>query len=157
VLSALGIDSKYTTLSSIGIKLPSYGTMSDAGKSGELEFDVNTFRTALINNPDEVAAVFRAFSEEMDTYMNNTVRTSQVEVGSGYTAAQGSVAREMNHIDDQIRAIDKYIADFSRRLEQKRANLFSQYAAAESAFSKLMQQAQWLESVTSQLQSSLGR
>jgi flagellar capping protein FliD len=68
------------------------------------------------------------------------------------TTAQGSVVREMNAIDEEIRSIDKYLDDFEKRLQTKQENLYKQFSAAEVGLSKMMQQASWLASVTAQLQ-----
>jgi len=152
VLSALGINYEYTALSQIGIKLPSTGVMSDAGKSGELEFDTNKFMEAMSKNPDDVALLFNNFATQMQTYIDDMVRTSQKEVAPGVVTTYGAVAREMNAIDDQIKSIDKYLAEFERRLQNKQQSLFNQFAQAEVNMSKLMEQASWLASVTAQLQ-----
>ena len=157
ILSALGINYEYTTLSSVGIKLPSFGVMSDKGKSGELEFDTSKFMDAMRNNPDNVAMLFRTFSEEMQTYLDDMVRTSQKEVAPGVVTTYGAVAREMKYIDDEIIRIDKYLTDFERRLQNKQQGLFKQYAAAEVSMAKLLEQASWLASVTSQLQQASSR
>jgi flagellar hook-associated protein 2 len=90
----------------------------------------------------------------MQTFVDNMIKSSQKEIASGVTSAQGSVIREMNAIDTEIASIDKYLEKFEARLEAKQASLQAQFAAAEVSLSKLMQQATWLESVTAQLQSS---
>jgi flagellar capping protein FliD len=153
VLSALGLNYEYTTLSQVGIALPSTGgTLTDAAKNGELEFDTSKFMKAIEANPDDVALVFNSFAGQMQTYLDDMVKTSQKEV-AGTVMVQGSVAREMNHIDDQIRSIDRYLTDFERRLQTKQQSLFDQFSRAEVAMGKLLQQASWLASVTQQLQS----
>jgi flagellar hook-associated protein 2 len=154
VLSSLGLNYEYSTLSQIGIKLASSGTMSTQGQSGELDFDTSAFMTALENNADDVAMLVTNFATQMQTFVDNMIKSSQKEVASGVTAAQGSVVREMNAIDTEIATIDKYIENFETRLKAKQESLQTQFAAAEVSLSKLIQQATWLESVTAQLQSS---
>jgi flagellar capping protein FliD len=154
VLSSLGLNYEYSTLSQIGIKLVSTGDMSDQGKSGELDFDTSAFMTALENNADDVSMLVTNFATQMQTFVDNMIKSSQKEIASGVTSAQGSVIREMNAIDTEIASIDKYLEKFEARLEAKQASLQAQFAAAEVSLSKLMQQATWLESVTAQLQSS---
>jgi flagellar capping protein FliD len=154
VLKTLQIDQQYTALSQIGIKLPSSGTMSTDGLAGKLEFDTGAFMTAMETNPDDVAALATGFAAQMQTYMDNMVKTSQKEIAAGVTTAQGAVAREMTAIDTEIASIDKYLKDFQRRLDDKQAALQRQFSAAEVNLSKLIQQADWLSSVTSQLQAS---
>jgi len=153
VLSVLGMTPEYTALSQIGIRLPSTGSaMTEAARAGELEFDTTMFMEAMRNNPEDVAMLLHNFAAEMQTYMDNMVRTSQMEVSPGVTTAQGAVAREMNAIDDQIRSIDRFLTDFERRLAQRQQTIFNQFSAAEVALGRLMQQASWLASVTQQLQ-----
>jgi flagellar capping protein FliD len=154
VLSSLGLNYEYSALSQIGIKLASTGTMSDQGLSGELDFDTSVFMSALENNADDVASLVTSFAAQMQTFVSNMITSSQKEVATGVTAAQGAVIREMNAIDTEIASIDKYLETFVTRLEAKQESLRTQFAAAEVSLSKLIQQATWLESVTAQLQSS---
>jgi flagellar capping protein FliD len=154
VLSSLGLNYQYSALSQIGIKLASTGTMSDQGQAGELDFDTSAFMTALENNADDVSMLVTNFAGQMQTFVDNMIKSSQKEVASGVTAAQGSVIREMNAIDTEIATIDKYIEKFETRLKAKQESLQAQFAAAEVSLSTLIQQASWLESVTAQLQSS---
>ncbi|GHV35555.1 hypothetical protein FACS1894187_08520 [Synergistales bacterium] len=151
-LSVMGINYSYNTLSQIGIKLPSTGEMSDQGKTGELDFNTSAFMTALTNNADDVANLMTTFAAQMQTYIDNTIKTSQAEIGSGVVAVQGSLAREMNAIDDEIKRIDDYLAEFNRKQTEKETKLRAQYAASETTLARLMEQASWLSSVVSQLQ-----
>jgi len=153
ILELLGMRPEYTALSQIGIRLPSTGSaMTEAARAGELEFDTEMFMDAMRNNPEDVALLVHHFASEMQVYMDNMVRTSQMEVSPGVTTAQGAVAREMNAIDDQIRSIDRFLTDFERRLAQRQQTIFNQFSSAEVALGRLMQQASWLASVTQQLQ-----
>jgi flagellar capping protein FliD len=154
VLSSLGLNYQYSALSQIGIKLASTGEMSTQGQSGELDFDTSAFMTALENNAEDVSTLVTSFAAQMETFVENMINSSQKEVASGVTAAQGAVVREMNAIDTEIASIDKYLESFEKRLETKQANLQAQFAAAEVSLSTMMQQATWLESVTAQLQAS---
>ncbi|MDR3230943.1 MAG: flagellar filament capping protein FliD, partial [Synergistaceae bacterium] len=154
ILSALGINYEYMSLSQIGIKLPSMGEMTTQGQTGELDFDTSVFMAALENNADDVAMLMTNFAGQMQTYMDDMIKSAQKEVYSGVTAAQGAVMREINAIDTEIATIDKYLEEFSRRLAAKEESLYAQFSAAEVNLSKLMQQAAWLESVTAQLQAS---
>jgi flagellar hook-associated protein 2 len=156
ILSTLGVNYEYTALSQIGIKLPSDGTMTTAGKSGELNFDTSVFMAALENNADDVASLMTGFATRMQTFLDDTIKASQKEVATGVTSAQGSVAREINALDAEIQSIDKYLADFEKRLEAKEESLYARFSAAEVSLSKMMQLASWLASVTAQLQSSAG-
>jgi flagellar hook-associated protein 2 len=154
ILTALGLNYQYTTLSQIGIKLSSDGTIKTQGQTGELEFDTSVFMTALENNADDVSMVMTNFASEMQTYMDDLLKSSQKEIATGVTAAQGAVAREINAIDSEIQSIDKYLTEFDKRLQNKQEALFKQFSAAETSLAKLIQQANWLASVTAQLSSS---
>ncbi|MDR2179286.1 MAG: flagellar filament capping protein FliD [Synergistaceae bacterium] len=154
ILSALGLNYKYTALSQIGIKLASTGEMSDQGKSGELDFDSGAFMAALEDSPGDVSALVTNFAGQMQTYLDNMIKSSTKEVAAGVTTAQGAVAREMNAIDAEIASIDSYLDKFEERLLAKQESLQAQFAAAEVSLSAMMQQAAWLESVTAQLQST---
>jgi flagellar capping protein FliD len=154
VLSALGLNYKYTALSQIGIKLASTGEMSDQGLSGELDFDTSVFMAALEDSPQDVAALVTNFAGQTQTYLDNMIKSSTKEVAAGVTTAQGAVAREMNAIDAEIASIDSYLDKFEERLLAKQESLQAQFAAAEVSLSTLVQQATWLESVVAQLESS---
>ncbi|MDR1048832.1 MAG: flagellar filament capping protein FliD, partial [Synergistaceae bacterium] len=154
ILRVLGVNYAYSTLSSVGLKLASTGAMSDQGKAGTLDFDSAVFMEALEANAEDVSLLMTNFAGQMQTYMDNMLKTSQIEVASGVTTAQGALAREINAIDTEIASIDKYLTEFDRRLESKRESLFTQFSSAETNLAKLMQQANWLASVTAQLQSA---
>jgi flagellar capping protein FliD len=152
VLSTLGMNYEYNTLSQIGIKLPSSGKMTAQGQTGELNFDSGAFMAALEKNAEDVSMLVTSFAEQMQTFVDNTIKASTKEVALGVTSASGSVVREMNAINEEIRSIDKYLDDFERRLMAKQQSLYKQFSAAEVGLSKMMQQASWLASVTAQLQ-----
>jgi flagellar capping protein FliD len=155
VLKAMQLDQQYTALSQIGIKLPSSGaTVTEDALLGLLEFDTSALMKALETNPDDVASLVTSFANRMQAYMDDMVKSSQKELAGGITSAQGAVVREMNSIDTEIASIDKYLKDFQRRLDDKQQALQRQFSAAEVNLSKLIQQADWLSSVTSQLQQS---
>jgi flagellar capping protein FliD len=152
VLASLGLSYEYNALSQIGLKLPSSGEKTTQGQTGELDFDSTAFMKALENNAEDVSMLVTSFAGAMQTFMDNTIKSSTKEVAAGVTAAQGSLMREINAINAEIQSIDKYLDDFERRLQTKQENLYKQFSAAEVGLSKMMQQASWLASVTAQLQ-----
>ena len=154
VLSSLGLNYKYSALSQIGIKLSSTGEMSDQGKAGELDFDTSVFMAALEDSPQDVSTLVTHFAEQMQTYVDNMIKSSTKEVAAGVTTAQGAVIREMNAIDTEIQSIDSYLDKFEQRLLARQESLQAKFAAAEVSLSTMMQQASWLESITAQLQSN---
>jgi flagellar capping protein FliD len=156
ILKTLQLDQQYAALSQIGIKLPSDGEMTADGLAGILKFDTSVLMTALETNADDVASFVTSFANRMQTYLDGMVKFSQKEVAAGITTAEGSVVREMNAIDTEVASIDKYLENFQRRLDDKQAALERQFSAAELRLAKLMEQANWLSSVTSQLQANAG-
>ncbi len=152
VLSALSLDYQYTMLNQIGIGVKSTGAKSDLALSGKLEFDTGAFMKALENDAEDVSLLVTSFAKETQTWMDNMIKSTQADVTSNVTVAQGAVVREMNAIDTEIKSIDKYLASFEARLKVKQEGLYAQFSAAEVNLSKLMQQASWLSSVTAQLQ-----
>ncbi|MDR1731385.1 MAG: flagellar filament capping protein FliD [Synergistaceae bacterium] len=151
LLNTLGIGYEYSALSQVGIKYASTGQMSDQSKSGALDFDTSVFMAALEDNSEDVAMLMTNFAETMQTWLDDMIKSSQKEVTTGVTTAQGAVVREMNAIDTEIASIDEYLEKFTERLLAKQTALQTQFAAAETNLAKLMQQASWLASVTSQL------
>jgi flagellar capping protein FliD len=79
------------------------------------------------------------------------VKSSQKEVATGITTTQGAVVREKNAIDTEVASINKYLEEFQRRLDAKQASLERQFSAAETSLAKLIEQANWLSTVTAQL------
>lgn len=152
VLNSLGLSYRYTSLTQIGIGNKSTGSMSTAGINGTLDFDTSDFMAALEDNAEDVSLLVTSFATETQSWLDNMIKSAQVDVTSGVTTAQGAVVREMNAIDAEIKSIDKYLAEFEARLKVKQEGLYAQFAAAEVNLSKLMQQASWLSSVTAQLQ-----
>ncbi|MDR1874309.1 MAG: flagellar filament capping protein FliD, partial [Synergistaceae bacterium] len=90
VLSSLGLNYEYASLSQIGIKLASTGEMSTEGQSGELTFDTSVFMAALEANADDVAMLVTNFATQMQTFVDNMIKSSQKEVAAGVTTAQGA-------------------------------------------------------------------
>ncbi|GHS85957.1 hypothetical protein AGMMS49957_03150 [Synergistales bacterium] len=151
-LSAMSINYSYNTLSQIGVKMASSGTMSSDANAGMLDFDTSAFMEALTNNAADVADLMTTFAAQMQTYVDNTIKMSQSEIGAGVVAVQGSLAREMNALDDEMARIDKYLSEFSAKQTEKERKLRAQYATSETTLAKYMEQANWLSGVVSQLQ-----
>lgn len=152
VQTALGVNYQYSSLSQIGIKAKSTGQASAETYSGQLEFDSAVFMKALEANAEDVSLFVTAFAKDAQTFMDSMIKATQKNIADGVAAAEGSVVREISAIDNEIKSIDKYLAEFQRRLDNKKESLYTQFAAAETSLAKLMQQASWLTSVTSQLQ-----
>lgn len=158
VLKALGLNYEYASFSQIGVKLKSTGGgVSEEGKIGQLDFDTSVFMAALEANAEDTSMFVTAFAGQMQTYLDNMIKSTGKEVAQGVTAAQGSVVREIDAIDSEIKSIDKYLVEFERRLKTKQEGLYAQFAAAEVNLAKMMQQASWLSSVTSQLQQAAAK
>lgn len=146
VLDTLGLGTPFTLLSQLGISTES----TDYGKSGKLEFDTDKFMEALREDPEGVAAIMNTMMTSMDEYIGNMVDASQVQVGNT-TAPKGRIASQIYTFQSEITTLDKRISDLERRLEVKARGLYESFASAEVRLAKLQQQASWLSSVISQL------
>ena len=146
ILDKIGLGSPFSLLSQIGISTES----TDYGKSGKLEFNTDKFMAALTEDPDGVAAIMNTLMANTDEYIGNMVDATPVEVGTA-TTPKGRVASQVSMLQSEIKVIDKRIVDFERRLEVRSRGLYDSFAKAEVRLAKLQQQASWLSSVISQL------
>ena len=144
-LRVLDLNYSYTVMAQLGIT----STKTDFGKSGELEFDTQAFMKAITENPEDAKLLMTSFAESMQKFMDKTIKASGGEAGGG-----GSISREISAIDTEVRSLDKYLAEFERRLKAKQESLVAQFSKAETSLAKMMQQSSWLASVTSQLQNN---
>jgi len=69
-------------------------------------------------------------------------------------ASDGIVDRRITTLNSQVADLEKQIAYYDERLEQRRESLFSQYLALETALSEYQSQATYLEQQLSSIQSN---
>lgn len=138
-VNALKMNNSYKGLYQVGIGT----TANDYGKSGELEFNSSAFVSALEDQPEEVEKLMMSFAKQMDAQMK-TMLTSSGEMS-------GTLTRQITNIETQISDIDKYLAKFQQRLDDKEEALRRQYAAAEERIAKISEQASSLSGLIAQL------
>ena len=140
-MKALKMNYTYTGLFQLGLST----TSTDYGKSGELEFDANTFMEALEDNPDEVQEMMLMFASDMDSWLKSMLTSS----ASGETS--GTLTRQIEDIQTQIDSIDEYLEKYQDRLDRQEESLRSRYADAEEQFYKMSQQANSIAAILNQL------
>lgn len=141
VADPLSLDG-FSQLSQIGITTESI----DYGKSGKLEFDTDKFMAAMTEDPQGVAGLVKGVVNKFESYLANMVDAVPVAIG-GSTALRGRVPSQVQHLQNQIEAIDKRIADSEERLSIRQRGLYEQFSQMENTLAKLNQQASWLASV----------
>lgn len=140
-MNALKLNYTYKGLFQIGLAT----TSTDYGKSGELEFDESTFMEALEDNAGEVQELMLMFANDMDSWLKSMLTTS----ASGETS--GTLTRQIEDIDTQIKSIDEYLEKYQDRLDRQEESLRTKFAAAEQNISKLSQQANSIAAILNQL------
>jgi flagellar hook-associated protein 2 len=141
VADPLSLDG-FSQLSQIGITTESI----DYGKSGKLEFDTDKFMAAMTEDPQGVAGLVNGVVNKFESYLANMVDAVPVAIG-GSTALRGRVPSQVQHLQNQIEAIDKRIANFEERLSIRQRGLYEQFSQMENTLAQLNQQASWLASV----------
>jgi flagellar hook-associated protein 2 len=141
VADPLSLDG-FSQLSQIGITTESI----DYGKSGKLEFDTDKFMAAMTEDPQGVAGLVNGVVNKFESYLANMVDAVPVAIG-GSTALRGRVPSQVQHLQNQIEAIDKRIADFEERLSIRQRGLYERFSQMENTLAQLNQQASWLASV----------
>ena len=114
-------------------------------ESGELEFNESKFMSALEDNPDEVQELMRMFANEMDSWCRSML--SSASEGN----AKGTLTRQIDDIDTQIKSIDEYLEKYQDRLDRQEEALRKKFTAAESQIAKLSQQANSIASILNML------
>jgi flagellar hook-associated protein 2 len=139
----------FSQLSQIGITTESI----DYGKSGRLEFDTDKFMAAMTEDPQSVADLVNGVANKFESYLANMVDAVPVAIGES-TALRGRVPSQIQNLQEQIRSIDKRIADFEERLSIRQRGLYEQFSQMENTLARLNQQASWLASVLGILSSA---
>jgi flagellar hook-associated protein 2 len=119
-----GLTSGPSTLSGIGL-----GT---TGQSAKLSLDSAKLSDALTNYAENVKTIL---SDSTNGVM--TKLTSYIDAQTLY--GNGPLAEKAGRLDSSVTRIDKSIADFNKRMDQKEARLNAQFAAMEKAMGELQQ------------------
>ena len=117
-------------------------------RDGALTFDADRFADALVDNPDQLAALFSAQESGAEPgVLDRLIEASDAaaSVGDGYLYTAGEASER--RIDDYGRQIDA----FERRFEVREASLRRTYANLEVALGSLQQQQSYLASQLSSL------
>lgn len=156
---AVGVNSQYTNLLDVGIKI---------GSGGQISLDHDRLRSALEQDPQGVADLFTARVQKSSSQTsvngdpNITVSDpnatpefsslgviSQIEeLGNRYLdSVDGTLTLRTQNIKDQITFQNQRIADFDAQLEVKRGILQQKFLAMEEAIGNLQNQSSSLSSI----------
>ncbi len=125
------------------------------GKSGKLEFDVQTLMNRMGSDNDGMANLMSSMMSKLDDFLGNMVDSTQVSVGNE-AVVKGRISGRIKSIDDQIKTIDKRISDFEVRLKIMQQSYYNQFVAMEKTISRMNQQLSWLAGIVAQL-NGMGR
>lgn len=132
---ASGLGGSYSALSELGIKTN--------GKTGELEFDSEDFRTALDTDFASVAAVF--------TDAGSGYSTRFTAVADALLDSDGLLETRVDSLDDKVRSYQDRQSSMESNLALKEKAMRAQYAALDSLIGSLNSTSAFL---ASQLSSS---
>jgi len=135
------VNADYVILSQIGIQ--SEGSFGST-VSNNIEFDEQTFRTALQDNQQEVTGMLERWADQLQQYLEQQTKVSVIQSDAG------NFYRRMLSIDDQIDRIDEDIDNWDDRLLDIEEQMRYKFSAMEEALQKLQSQSSYL---TSQLNS----
>lgn len=143
-------NSPLVSLASVGITT---GTVGQAGDpTSQLSFDKNKFLDELQENPDDVRALF--IGDTQAPAVVGIMQDLEAFTDSALDAVNGFFVTRDQAITNRLSDIDKSIARAQDRLDSKEKLLKQQFAAMESAISKLQSQSSALTGQSQQLQSS---
>ncbi len=154
---AQGIDTQFTLLSQIGFSV---------GSEGELQFNEDTFRAALEDDPTAVENLFAAFKATTETeeeiapgvtVTTDTQTFSKLGIGDVFdtllddltNTIDGTMTLADNALGDQIKLFNDRIERFDEQLDVKRARLQAEFSAMELALARLQNQGNALASIAS--------
>jgi len=127
--------------SQIGLTTGSYGS----GTGGQIMIDEDRLRAALEEDPDRIADIFIKIDTEsgtprgvgllhkIDNLMMNFVNTTQTT--------------SLKNLEDSLKRSNELIARLEQRMYAEEDKLYRQFAAMESAMSKLTQQGDWFNAM----------
>ena len=138
-----GLPQGLDSLLAIGISTGAAG--QGDWKSAHLKIDDTKLRQLLAEDPDAVAKVFSdkdsGIAVKFESYLGELTR--------GVT---GTLAQSQKIMTDQIKSVDRRIADVERRLDKRRERLIQQFTQMEKALSSMQQQQAWMNAQFSSMQ-----
>ena len=127
-------------------------------KSGQLQFNEDTFKTAFQNTPDQVLALFGTAKSVQD---DNSVITTTGIGGAVATIADalsrsgdGVAASQITSLQSRMSVLSRRSDDIQARLDRHRDTMTAQFVAMEAALARLQSQGATLTSQIKGLQSS---
>lgn len=154
---ATGVSSQYKYLSQVGVKV---------GAGGVLEIDSAKLDAALANDPEAVANLFVARTQETaptrteispGIFVNNTTQAGFTSLGVAEKFAQlmekysnsadGVLTKRSDTVSTEIANQNSRIASINARLERRREQLTRQFASLETTIANLQRQQSALGSI----------
>lgn len=132
------------SFATIGITTGSVGATGDPSKT--LVFDKTVFLNKLNSNPDDVRSLF--LGQTTAPVITGVMQKLKTTIDGSLDTTNGYFYARDTAIDEQIATIDKSIARAEERLAAKEELLKRQFAAMESAISKLKAQSSYTGSQT---------
>lgn len=138
-----GVDSKYNSLSDVGI------TTGDYSEKGKLYIDEKKLKDAIAANPQAIMDLFAKSSDvtgekglAVRLYDDLTSAINQITSKAGSENSYSTVDNSV--LGKKITDYDKQILDWDRRLQDMEDRYYKQFTAMETALSRMNQQSAWL-------------
>ena len=132
----------YTAIDSTGLSPQEIGITTgkfDSGLGGQIVLDEEKLLAALEENPDRVANIFAGTEENrgllwrMNDLMSNFVSRTQ--------------PRTLKNLEDSIKKANEQMMRMQERMYKEEDRLYKQFAAMETALSKIQSQGDWFNAM----------
>ncbi|HWR21905.1 MAG TPA: flagellar filament capping protein FliD [Feifaniaceae bacterium] len=139
----------YSAVEGTGMNAASLGLETEAyGKTGKIVINETKLRTALANNPDQVASIFTKVSKAEDAgtkYKESGLVTRMSNIVSSYITNNTTITLESNAkaVTDANLRLDQ-LEDWLAKNEEK---YYARFTAMETALAKLNSQTSWISSL----------
>lgn len=136
----------YTPVSSVGMTLSDIGLNTGSYKDkGKITIDETKLRTALENNPDQVAGLFTSLSTSTDptTKFNQSGLINRMSDAMN-TFTKNNTQITLDNLNDSITSAGKKLTDLTDEMSQNEDRYYAKFTAMETALSKLNSQSSWL-------------
>ena len=143
----------FETVSSAGIAPHDIGLTTgrfDAGTGGQIILNEDRLRAALEEDPDRVANVFMGIAPAGSGETGGLLWRLN-DVMRRYDGAQGGGSRAIRNLEDSIRRNNEQVERMQLRMFQEEDRLFRQFAAMETAMSRLQSQGDWFTAMLGSL------
>jgi len=136
----VAIDSVGLTPQAVGITTGRF----DSGLGGQIVLDENKLKAMLEEDPDKVAQIFAGTDGNsgllwrMNEHMSDFVSKTQIKT--------------LRNLEDSIKRTNEQMTKMQERMYAEEDRLYRQFAAMETALSKMQQQGDWFSSMLSGFQ-----